>query len=550
MSYISYGFIIFTAISLILYAVLPSRTGRTVLLVMSLLFVFLNGGLVSLGVLLAETAAAYIAGLWIGMACKRGAQSSDISGQCIDSGQSNQSSRSHHNAGGCLLAAAVIAHVFILFYFKYRNFPTYTMELISQIMGGEYCAELVDSVAAVGISYYTLMLISYEADVYLGKYKAERNPLRLLLFASFFPHIIQGPIDSYDDAGKTLFKNGGIRYIDFIQGSLRICYGLIKKLIISERIAIFVNAVFADYGSYPAFILILAAFGFTLRLYTDFSGCMDIVIGISRMFGIRICENFRNPFFSQSIAEFWRRWHITLGAFFRKYVYIPLGGNRGGKLRKFRNNLIVFFLSGLWHGGNWSFVIGVGLLQSLYMIAGECLMPLRAGLLRVCGIRGDSGVIRVMRSLWVFVLISIGFVFFNSVNAASGAGYLKAIATGQESMYECLTLSSFGLNAADMVIIITGLMGIFAVEFFQEHSNNAVKVCAKSVDACYDKPIPESASGSVVRDNKTAATEAANIWHNKIGMAENLILLSIVLVILLGCYGRGYDASAFIYSRF
>ena len=485
MEYISYSFIAFVAAGLILYALLPKAYGKYILLLASLIFVGLSGGIFSLAFLCISIAVTFV--------CARAMERTEKNG-----------------LRRLMLFLTVLFHLSLLFYFKYQNFWEYTKELFYYISGSEYLPELTELRAPLGISFYTLMLISYAADVYMKKRKAEASAASFTLYVSYFGHIVQGPIDAYGDVEKDMKKPGGLCYDDLVNGALLAAYGLLKKLVVSERLGILVDAAFSDIGAWPWYLLLLSAAAFSLQLYTDFSGCMDIVTGVSRMFGIRLSENFRQPFFSQSVAEFWRRWHITLGAFFRKYVYIPLGGNRKGQLRKHLNTIAVFSLSGLWHGGNWTFVIGTGLLHCVYMILGEHMRPLNERLLGSLHIDGSMPLIRILRSLWVFILVTLGFVLFRSESIAQAAEYLYAIASFQTSAYGPIGLSVIGLSLADVILVLMGLILIFAVSYFRETGK---------------KPGP-------------------------LAMREDLALLMLMLVIVFGCYGRGYDASAFIYAAF
>ena len=543
MEYISYSFIAFMAAGLILYALLPKSFGKYVLLLASLLFVGLSGGAFSL--------------IFLAL------------GVCVSFFGAAAMERSKSGAVRTgIFLFVLIFHLGLLFYFKYQNFGEYTKELLGFISGEEYYPELIERSAPVGISFYTLMLIGYAADVYMGKYRAETSLPDFSLYASYFGHIVQGPIDAYDEVGHGMAKQGGIRYEDLIEGGLRLCLGLFKKLVISERLALMVNMVFPDYMSYSWGVLLLCAAAFSLQLYTDFSGCMDIVCGASRMFGIRLSVNFRQPFFSQSVAEFWRRWHITLGAFLRKYIYIPLGGNRKGLLRKHLNTIAVFFISGLWHGGNWTYVIGTGLLHCVYMILGEHLKTFNKAVKGALHISEESKLLRIVRSLWVFVLVTIGFVFFRSDSVISAVGYLSGIVALQESLYGPVTLELLGLSASDAVILVIGLVLIFLLSLQAELGRDSIfawKDDRASAAAAKTKA-SASANASSLGGQAMAQADAASAMtagtsdggaavmggasSKLLARKETLLFVMVAVIILFGCYGRGYDASAFIYATF
>ena len=221
--------------------------------------------------------------------------------------------------------------------------------------------------APLGISYYTLQIISYLVDVYKGKYEPETNFFNFTLFIMYIPHLFIGPISRYDDMKKNLLAKRKITANNIFDGLLRICWGLIKKFVIAGRTAIFISTISGNI-EYSGGYALLAMIIYSINLYADFSGGIDIVLGVSKMFGIDLVENFDAPYFSQSIKEFWRRWHISLSSWLKDYVYIPLGGNRKGTLRKNINLLITFTVSGLWHGVNY---IVWGILNGIFVMFGE-----------------------------------------------------------------------------------------------------------------------------------------------------------------------------------
>ena len=194
-------------------------------------------------------------------------------------------------------------------------------------------------------------------DVYRGKIPAEKNFWHYLLYSSYFPYIVSGPINRYEKMEKQLFTAHYFHKDSFYQGMLRILWGCLKKMVIADRAAIFVNEVFGHYYMYRGLFIVFAVLLFSLQLYMDFSGCMDIVIGVSKLFGIDMMENFNAPYGAATTAEFWRRWHISLTSWFQEYIYIPLGGNRKGKIRKYLNIMIVFLFCGMWHGAGLTFLI-------------------------------------------------------------------------------------------------------------------------------------------------------------------------------------------------
>lgn len=502
MGYISLGFAVLVLAGLLAGRIFGQRGRQWVLLAVSLAFMSMAGGQWTVLFWFISTAAGFLAAHLL-MPCP----ASGGHGISAFSGVGQRLGRRR------LLIAAVAFQLGLLAYFKYANLPFYTLEAWGELTGKAYEFEEVERISLMGISFYTLMVIGYDIDVYRGETGAVRSLPAFSLFTGYFGHFVQGPIDTYQETGKSLASPGKASFGDLQAGSLEILAGLFKKLVISERLAVVVDTVYGDYASYGGWYLSLAAVAFSLQLYTDFSGCMDVVAGVSKLFGVRVAKNFRQPFFSESISEFWRRWHITLGAFLRKYVYIPLGGNRKGRIRKYLNIVAVFFLSGLWHGGQWTFIIGTGLLQCAYMIAGELLEPLFSWFYRFTRIRVDSAVMKNVRRVRTFLLVTVGFVLFRA-DSLSMAG---EIFTGMfragcypeygEGVFYC------GLGRADFAVLLVSLAILFFMSAWRErHGEKAV----------------------VVGEGRRTA----------------LCFASLFAILLFGFYGKGYDTAAFIYSQF
>lgn len=249
----------------------------------------------------------------------------------------------------------VILNLFILCIFKYFNFFAESFANLLKCFGLQVDVVTLYLVLPVGISFYTFQALSYTIDVYRGNVKATRDPIAFFAFISFFPQLVAGPIERATNLLPQFLKPRTFDYALAVEGMKQILWGLFKKMIIADRCADIVNKVWANYTDHNTYMLVLAAFLFAFQIYGDFSGYSDIAIGTSKLFGVRLMTNFRTPYFSTSIAEFWRRWHISLNTWFVDYVYIPLGGSRKGYAKKFRNTLIIFLLSGVWHGANWTF---------------------------------------------------------------------------------------------------------------------------------------------------------------------------------------------------
>ncbi len=506
MTFVSYGFGLFLILLLVLYYGCPKGFRPGLLCLASALYLCLAGGVKSLFVYGVSAFLVWIAALGI------------------------EKGRTREADGGIekgLFWGTLAVLLVLLAAFQYRNFPGYTMEEISWLTGREYQWEPVETGAPLAISFYTLTLTGYLTEVYWGILKAEKNPLRLALFGGFFPQMAMGPIVRYGEVSPSLFQGEGFSAENFFAGLERMLWGFFQKLVLSERLAVMVNTVYGDYETYSGSFLILGAVAFALQLYTDFNGAMDIALGTARLFGVSLAENFRRPFASRTIAEFWRRWHMTLGAWFRDFVMYPLqktgafqaigafgkkwlGKKQGKKLSAAAALLSVWFLLGLWHGGKWTFIIGSGLYHGILMAAALMTEPWQKKFYEKTGIRREHPLWTGFQRLRTFVLVAVGFVFFRSDSLKMALGILKGMFSGNLGLFTGEGLASLGLSGPDGGVLLCGLILFLAVSrsLEKEKKERNLAVCG--------------ASCAVLA----------------------------FLVLIWGCYGRGYDPSAFIYASF
>jgi D-alanyl-lipoteichoic acid acyltransferase DltB (MBOAT superfamily) len=306
------------------------------------------------------------------------------------------------------LAASLITNLALLFSFKYYDFAAETLRTLFGIP--EQALPVSPFLLPIGISFYTFQTLSYTIDLYRGKIEAEPNPLRFALFVAFFPQLVAGPIERARNLLPQLELRGEIDPDRLVSGLRLILWGLFKKVVIADRLALFVDAVYGAPQGHGGSTLLLATYFFAFQIYCDFSGYSDIAIGCARILGIDLMRNFRLPYFATSISDFWRRWHISLSTWFRDYVYISLGGNRTGSTpRWLRNVAVVFVLSGLWHGANWTFVVW-GALHGAYYLVEKLWARLRSR----AGSWGDSRGGRLLSRLTTFHLVLLGWVFFRA----------------------------------------------------------------------------------------------------------------------------------------
>ena len=253
-------------------------------------------------------------------------------------------------------ASNIVLNLFILCLFKYYNFFRENLVLMFRTLGIELDWVTIDILLPVGISFYTFQALSYTIDVYQRKIRPTHDILVFFAFISFFPQLVAGPIERATNLLPQFLEPRSFSYEKAVDGMRQILWGLFKKMVIADNCATAVNAIFSDYASLGGTHLLVGAIFFTFQIYGDFSGYSDIAIGSARLFGISLMRNFNYPYFSRDIAEFWRRWHISLTTWFRDYIYIPLGGSRCSKWKAMRNTLIIFLASGFWHGANWTFI--------------------------------------------------------------------------------------------------------------------------------------------------------------------------------------------------
>lgn len=321
----SIEFLIFFPIVVVVYFIIPDKIKHLWLLIASYYFYMCWNAKYAL-LILASTIVTYISGILI----------DKVKNQTL--------------LKKSVVTASFVINLGILFYFKYINFMLVIFTRIFAKLHIQLNTPVFDIILPVGISFYTFQALSYTMDVYRGEIKAEKNFFRYALFVSFFPQLVAGPIERSKNLLKQLSVPQKFSFENMREGLLLMLWGYYLKLVLADRIAIFVDTVYGDYKTYPGMYLIVATMLFAVQIYCDFAGYSTIAMGTAKVLGVELMENFNAPYLSTSVAEFWRKWHISLTSWFKDYLYIPLGGSRKGKLRKYLNKMIVFLVSGLWHG--------------------------------------------------------------------------------------------------------------------------------------------------------------------------------------------------------
>lgn len=320
------------------------------------------------------------------------------------------------------LILSLVANLGLLFAFKYFNFFSESVRVLFDSVNIFYDAPAFDLLLPVGISFYTFQTLSYTIDVYRDQRKPERHFGVFALYVSFFPQLVAGPIERSTRLLPQFFEKHEFDYRRVTDGLKLILWGFFKKVVIADRLAVVVDQVYNNPYNYEGVSIIVATYFFAFQIYCDFSGYSDIAIGTAQVLGYDLMQNFRIPYYSKSISEFWKRWHISLSSWFRDYLYIPLGGSRVSKWRWYPNLMITFVVSGLWHGANWTFVIWGGL-HGLYLVASILTERTRAGVYRFFNLNVNSFPIRLFRILITFHLVCLAWIFFRANNVTE-AWYL------------------------------------------------------------------------------------------------------------------------------
>lgn len=417
-----------------------------------------------------------------------------------------------------IMAASLFLNFGILFYFKYGNFAIQNIDVILEKIGILWNEPKIDFLLPVGISFYTFQAVGYTIDVYRKDIKSEKSFVQYALFVSFFPQLVAGPIERSGNLLIQLRENHKFDFGNVREGLLTMLWGFFMKLVIADRVCAFVDFIYNDYENYTGWYLIVATVFFGVQIYCDFNGYTMIARGAAKIMGFNLMENFDAPYLATTVSEFWRRWHISLTSWFRDYLYIPLGGNRKGQIRQWFNILIVFALSGLWHGANWSFVVW-GVLNGLYQIVGKLLMPMRNRTVKALGLDRKSLGHRIVKIIVTFGLVDFSWLFFRAESLSSSVRIAKAmsninniwILVDHESLFKC------NMDRYDFELVI------FAI------------IILLIADICKVRRI------SIMKD----IIFKQDLWFRWI-----TYIVSFIFVLIFGVWGSGYVNTAFLYFQF
>ena len=351
-----------------------------------------------------------------------------------------------------LLMVSLLVNLGILGFFKYCNFFVESFIATFTLFGKPFDYSPLNIILPVGISFYTFQSMGYIIDIYYRKIEPTDKIINFCAFVAFFPQLVAGPIERARNLLPQFGDRQKFSYEDARSGLLMIVFGLFKKIVIADRLAVFIDNVYGDIATASGTALLFAILFFAFQLYFDFSAYSSIAIGTARILGFKISDNFRRPYLSSSFSEFWTRWHITLSSWFRDYVYIPLGGNRRGKKRTIINVLIVFTLSGLWHGASWNFAIW-GVINALFMIILD----------RLFGFEKSGGLKRIISPVIIFACWALSLVFFRVSTFGDAFAVFRNIGFG-----DMTTVYGFGLNVIEFKLTLYLLAGMMLYEIVVE----------------------------------------------------------------------------------
>ncbi len=363
------------------------------------------------------------------------------------------------------LIVTLLSCLGVLFFYKYFNFLSETVTGMMRLFGSDVPDYSLSLILPVGISFYTFQTLSYVIDVYRGLITPEWHLGYYMLYVTFFPQLVAGPIERPENLLPQLRAQNRIARKNLSGGTKKMVIGFFKKVVVADLIAVYVNSVYNHAGESTGFGVLLATVLFAFQIYCDFSGYTDIAIGCAEIMGIKLMQNFNRPYEAASIKEFWSRWHISLSSWFKDYLYIPLGGSRTSRWKHQRNLMIVFLVSGLWHGANWTFVIW-GALHGAYQIIGYFTAKPRQRLWERLGVSPDSRVLHGIKRLNTFALVCFAWIFFRANTFSELKILLSKLVTDWSftASYFADTLSSMGITAEGAVITLLSIVVMFMLD--------------------------------------------------------------------------------------
>lgn len=519
MSFISIEYIVFLAVVVAVYYIVPKKFKAISLLLASYAFYYMSSSYLTVFIAI-STLSIYLGALCI----RRLDKKYKIKAETLDKQEKKELKNKNKTIKKVILLLIIIINFGILAVFKYSGFAIRNLNHLIIIFGKTKLA-IPNFILPLGISYYTLMAVSYIVDVYRGKYEAEKNIVKVALYLSFFPQVIEGPIAKFDETSQKLYEHHKFDINNIINGLYLIIIGMFKKLVIADRAGIYVNNIFGTETT--GLLMFFGGIMYTLQIYAEFSGCMDIVLGSAKMLGIALPENFKRPFFSRSIQEFWRRWHITLGAWIKEYIFYPvslskMNLNVGNFFRKHLPKsmakflvvafplLFVWLYNGIWHGASWKY-IAYGMYYYVLILIGILLQPALEKLRKKLKINTEKIWFKIYEMVRTTFFVVIGMMMFRSHSFKTFVESFLNIFKGSNA-----SIWDFGLGSLDYIILGIYVIVLIFVGMYQE--------------------------------KKKVFFELLNRKHVLLRYAFYMVVL--LFIAIFGIYGKGYDTSSFIYGQF
>lgn len=531
-SYFSLAFLVgFLPISIVTYFFVPQKAKKYVLLVFSMAFFWLISGK-----LIAYLLLTVISVHWFGLWLERLKNESSAAAKTIPKEEKEERKKiksKYRTKMRAVLCFAVLLHIGVLVMLKYSPFFVTNINSLLSLVHIPLTLDIPKYMIPVGLSFFSLQALSYIIDVYRGTVKADGNIFRLALFISFFPQIVEGPICRYSQTADALWNVKQIKYDDLAIGLQRFLYGFMKKLVIADRLNAAVKEIFDNYESFDGGIIFLGAVFYTVQLYADFSGSMDAVVGIGRIFGVKMPENFRQPFFSRTISEFWQRWHITLGTWFKDYIFYPvtmskpmkklttaarkkLGNHFGPLLAGAVALFCVWLANGLWHGAAWNYIF-FGMYHFALILGGSIISPAIKFINGKLHISPENPVYKAMQIIRSCLLVVIGEMFFRANGLKAGLAMFTRLIT--HAGFTPLTkdvLTALHIDMRDIIIVCVAAAIILAVGIFRE----------KGIDV------------------------GEKLYSKNVVVRRAVLYSLIMFIVIFGAYGAGYVPVDPMYAEF
>lgn len=527
MIFTSFKFLVFITAVLLVYFVFPKKY-RWVWLLMASVYFYLSASVTYAVFLLLSIASAYLFGVYCNrLAAGRERFQAEETDRELRKAYKKRLEQKRKRAA----AAVIVFNLGILGVLKYTGFALENASRLVRVFVPAFDLPGLKLVLPLGISFYTFMAVGYCVDVCREVCEGEKNPLKLALFLSFFPHIMQGPIDQYDALAPQLYEGHPFDYDRAAEGLYRMLWGFFEKLVVADRLAILVNTVIDNHTGYSGLYLLTAMLCYAVQIYADFAGYMDIALGASKILGISPAENFDTPYFAATVPEFWRRWHMTLGSWFRDYLFYPIlrsswckklskvlkdkaGKAAAGTITTCLALAAVWFTTGLWHGASWHY-IAWGVYYGALIILSTVTKPLTERASAALHINREANGWKLFSIGKTFCLVLVGYVLFRAGSMSHAAGILTGIMTRFSPAFNAPDLD-FGLDGQDLLIAVLGVLAVFIADMLKYHGVDRLKLFR---------------------------------W---LPLAVRWLVLyaAIAAILLFGIYGPGYDAASFIYFQY